>query len=188
MKSVMFGNAVKLAHQCMRAVVGPSDTVVDATCGNGHDTLFLARLVPEGRVLAFDTSEEAVHNTSKLLAENGVRDRVEVYQRDHREIKEVVNEPVKGIMFNLGYLPGGPRDTATVAEVSREAIRSALPLLKTGGLLTIVAYPGYDEGAREYRVVQEMLVSLDQREYEVLEMRFLNQINFPPVLIAVYRR
>ncbi|PNH03525.1 putative rRNA methylase ytqB, partial [Tetrabaena socialis] len=36
-------------------VLRPGDTAVDATCGNGHDTLFLARAVgPGGHVFAFD--------------------------------------------------------------------------------------------------------------------------------------
>ena len=37
-------------------LVSPGDTVVDATCGNGNDTLILATLVgSEGRVIAIDT-------------------------------------------------------------------------------------------------------------------------------------
>jgi hypothetical protein len=36
-------------------VLRPGDTAVDATCGNGHDTLALAELVgPSGRVFALD--------------------------------------------------------------------------------------------------------------------------------------
>lgn len=43
------------AHHAWTQFVVLGDTVVDATCGNGYDTLFLASLVgPHGRVFAFD--------------------------------------------------------------------------------------------------------------------------------------
>ena len=47
------------AQLCWAQFVQPGDTVVDATCGNGGDTLWLARAVgPSGRVLAFDIQVE----------------------------------------------------------------------------------------------------------------------------------
>lgn len=37
------------------------DTVIDATAGNGHDTVFLAQLVGrQGRVWAFDVQSSAL--------------------------------------------------------------------------------------------------------------------------------
>lgn len=49
------------------------DTVVDATMGKGHDTLFLARLVGEqGQVIAFDIQKSALDHTAKRLQEAGI--------------------------------------------------------------------------------------------------------------------
>lgn len=46
-----------IAADVLRQVVQPGDTVVDATLGNGHDTLMLCELVGEtGRVIGFDHS------------------------------------------------------------------------------------------------------------------------------------
>ncbi len=42
-----------------------SDTVVDATVGNGNDTLLLARLA--SFVYGFDIQKEAINNTDSLL-------------------------------------------------------------------------------------------------------------------------
>jgi hypothetical protein len=43
------------AKAAWSSLVSPGDTVIDATCGNGHDTLALARLVgPRGCVIAMD--------------------------------------------------------------------------------------------------------------------------------------
>ena len=54
-------------HDWISRVVLPGDTVVDATAGNGHDTVFLARLAgPSGQVHAFDVQEEAIRATREL--------------------------------------------------------------------------------------------------------------------------
>lgn len=45
----------RAAHILLSDLVNPGDFVVDATCGNGSDTLWLCRAVgPCGRVLAMD--------------------------------------------------------------------------------------------------------------------------------------
>lgn len=60
-------------HTCRvwRRVLRPGDTVIDATCGNGHDTLELARMVCTdeglGYVYAFDVQEDALANSAYLL-------------------------------------------------------------------------------------------------------------------------
>ena len=49
-----------IAADVLRQVVQPGDTVVDATLGNGHDTLMLCELVGEtGRVIGFDIQPDA---------------------------------------------------------------------------------------------------------------------------------
>lgn len=64
-----------------RKVVRPGDTVIDATCGNGHDTLELVKLVcadnAPGYVYAFDVQEDALANSSYLLDHQ--LDSVQVY-------------------------------------------------------------------------------------------------------------
>ncbi|MGE5416351.1 MAG: class I SAM-dependent methyltransferase [Acidobacteriota bacterium] len=188
MREFLFGNAVKMAQQVIEQLVDEYDIVVDATCGNGHDTLFLARLVPNGRVLAFDKAEQAIASTTRQLALEGVQERVEMYHRDFRDIPQVVESPVKAIMFNMGYLPGGPRETVTSADESKAAVIGALPLLASGGAMTIVCYERHPGGQEEADAIRSFVSGLDQQIYEVLEMRFLNQINQPPVLIVVYKR
>ena len=49
------------AKYLLNKAVTSGDIVVDATLGNGHDTLFLAKLVGEsGRVYGFDVQEHAI--------------------------------------------------------------------------------------------------------------------------------
>jgi tRNA G37 N-methylase Trm5 len=69
----------------------PGSVAVDATAGNGHDTLFLAGAVgPSGRVYAFDIQPAALEATSALLAEANLEDRVELLLADHSFIAELI--------------------------------------------------------------------------------------------------
>lgn len=64
-------NPYQITEWCrslIRPQVKPGDLCIDATMGNGHDTLFLSQLVgPSGRVLAFDIQQAALDATRKLL-------------------------------------------------------------------------------------------------------------------------
>jgi len=63
-----FQPTVQLAHLWLNDFLKPGATAVDATVGNGHDTLFLARIVgANGRVYGFEIQEKALHNTLELL-------------------------------------------------------------------------------------------------------------------------
>lgn len=182
-----FRNAVNLSHLCVKRVVKPGDTVIDATCGNGHDTLFLARLVTSGQVFAFDISPVAIAKTTARLEEHGVFQRVQLFLEDFRNLQAYISSPVAAIMFNLGYLPGFSRETATGADCSRQAIQAAVNLLRPGGVMTIVCYPGHEEGAEEAREILEITGGLNQQEFEVLKVNFINQIHHPPLLVVVQR-
>ncbi|RYD26611.1 MAG: methyltransferase domain-containing protein, partial [Verrucomicrobiaceae bacterium] len=71
-----------LAQQIIRRIVSAGDTAIDATAGNGHDTLFLAELVgEEGRVLAFDVQEAAIGSSRARIFKAGFADRVEFFHQ-----------------------------------------------------------------------------------------------------------
>lgn len=46
-----FRNAVTVSHMMMEPYARQAHVLVDMTCGNGHDTAFLARLMPDDAVL-----------------------------------------------------------------------------------------------------------------------------------------
>ena len=49
-------------------IIQEGDVVVDATMGNGYDTVYLAKKVGEnGKVYAFDVQEEALKSTTKKV-------------------------------------------------------------------------------------------------------------------------
>ena len=164
-----------LAWDALERAVRAGDTVVDATMGNGHDTLFLAeRTGPEGCVYAFDIQESAVAATRKLLDENGLLSRVTLLCRSHADLAECVPCPVSAVVFNLGWLPGGSHEITTLWESTEKAVSAALRLLAPGGIITLCAYPGHAEGDRERRSLAVLLSGLSNREFNVLHQRFLN--------------
>ena len=164
-----------LAREVILRAVEPGDTVVDATMGNGHDTQMLCETVgPEGRVWAFDVQAQAVEETRNRLRAQGLDGRAELILSGHEHMAEYVKGPVKAVMFNLGWLPGGDHAVTTRWETTRTAVESALDLLAPRGVLVICAYPGHAEGEREKQELTAFLGGLDNRRYNVLHQRFLN--------------
>ena len=103
-----------IAADVLRQVVQPGDTVVDATLGNGHDTLMLCELVGEtGRVIGFDIQPDAVERTRERLADAGMLSRCTLYAEGHEHLSERVTVPIRTATFNLGWLPGGDKRITT---------------------------------------------------------------------------
>ena len=164
-----------LAREVILQAVLPGDTAVDATMGNGHDTLMLCEAVgTEGHVYAFDVQAQAVEETGKRLREHGLEGRAELIRAGHEHMAEYVKGPVKAVMFNLGWLPGGDHGVTTRWETTRRAVESAMDLLAPTGVLVICAYPGHAEGEREKQELSAFLSGLSNRRYNVLHQRFLN--------------
>ena len=172
---VDFGNALLWAKELWKSCLKEGSFAVDATMGNGHDTQMLCETVgPEGRVYAFDVQAQAVEETRKRLREQGLDGRAELILSGHEHMAEYVKGPVKAVMFNLGWLPGGDHAVTTRWETTRTAVESALDLLAPMGVLVICAYPGHAEGEREKQELTAFLGGLDNRRYNVLHQRFLN--------------
>ena len=164
-----------IASDVLHQVIAEGDAVIDATLGNGHDTVMLSELVgPSGKVYGFDIQADAVERTSALLKEHGLRERCELYAEGHQHIADHVHVAVKAAVFNLGWLPGGDKSITTLWETTQVAISAALALLVKGGVCTICAYPGHAEGDRERFALMDWLATLRPQEYNVLHHRFLN--------------
>jgi SAM-dependent methyltransferase len=169
------------------------DLAIDATVGNGHDTLFLARRVGAGgRVLGFDIQERALDAARRHLTGEGLNGRVQLIHRSHRAIAETLAEAGEGrapraVMFNLGYLPGGDKATTTRAEETLPAVKSALEVLAPGGAMSVVLYPGHPEGEREFAAVSQWAENLSG-PVEATFCRPLNRSLKAPCLIAVEKR
>jgi glycine/D-amino acid oxidase-like deaminating enzyme len=181
----------ELAHAAVRAAAGPGETVVDATAGNGRDTVFLAGLVGAGgRVIAFDVQPLALERTRRRLAAGGFRN-VVMHLRDHAELAAAVPGSDRGrvgaVMFNLGFLPGGDRARTTSAGSTVRALESALEFLRAGGVATVIAYPASSSGAAEADAVRRCLNRLPPNRFMVREVQSDGLNPGTPILFVVRR-
>ena len=178
--------AVPLAHFFLRERVRAGDLVVDATCGNGLDTVLLAELVGEtGRVLAFDLQESAIEKTSERLKEAGLDERVELVLSGHERISGFLSEPARAFVFNLGYLPTGDRRIKTTPGSTLSALGQARELLQPSGLILISVYTGHDGGEEEWEAVKGWCEALPPHEFNVWQSRQLNRGETAPFLVVV---
>ena len=77
---------VERAHKYVSEVLGPGDIAIDATMGNGYDTLFLADRVGDyGKVYAFDIQSAALENTRRRLVNHGMDKQVALVLGGHEK-------------------------------------------------------------------------------------------------------
>lgn len=177
-------------HELLRGCLRAGDWAVDATVGNGHDTAFLAGLVgPEGRVLGFDIQAAALETTRERLRMAGLLSRVDLFLEGHEHAGARVGQgTIGGMIFNLGYLPGGDKSVVTRGETTLRSLAGLLPRLRPGGRGVLMLYYGHPGGPEEMAAVQGFVEGLDQKVYTVLRYEMLNWKNTPPFLIAIERR
>lgn len=182
-------NALGLSHQFMAAHIREGAFCIDATAGKGRDTLFLCRLVGEsGRVLALDIQPDAVAQTRDLLTQEGVIHRAQIVETCHSRIGEyAAPASVDGIMFNFGWLPGGDHNTFSHADTSVAAVKTALDLLKVGGVMTLCLYYGRQNGTAERDAVLEFLPTIDHRRFTVIRGDFANRTGDVPIPVFIIR-
>jgi len=181
-------NARYLASDAMQRLIRPGDRVVDATMGNGGDTVFLAQLVgKQGHVYAIDIQPAAMEKTKERLEAEQLLERVSFSLDGHQHLDEFVREPVQAVMFNLGWLPGGDHGCTTHTETTIEAISQACTCLLPGGMISVCVYPGHEEGSRELEAVAGFCEKLPVRNFTVLHHRFINARSETPQLFLIQK-
>ena len=199
-------------HQCLYPYINKGNIVIDATMGNGNDTCFLAKHVgSEGTVLSFDIQREAIENTYTKLRTNMSFPDKSIYFID--EIKKISFEQgvflihqshekmevllsayplqdrkVACVMFNFGYLPGGDKKITTHVHSSINAINTSLQLIKPKGVVSLVTYPGHEEGFLEDRAIKKYLKTLPSKYYEILKLSYMNRSEKAPNQYLIYKR
>ena len=158
---------INIAHQHISALLLPGDIAIDATLGNGHDALFLMKLVaPTGLVFGFDIQLAALAATQ---ANSASATGLTLIHASHALMAENIpmqyHGNIKAIMFNLGYLPGGDKSIITQTESTLCALNAATALLAADGIMTIMAYPGHAGGDLETEQIKHWCEQLDNSHF-----------------------
>ncbi len=164
--------ATTVARDRVLPLLEPGDKAIDATCGNGRDTLWLCQAVGEtGHVFAFDLQREAIEKTGRRLKDAGFEDRATLFQSGHetmvRELPAEAPGTIAAIVFNLGYLPGGDEDRITKTDTTLAALEASLGMLKPGGILSVTVYPFHQGGKEESEAVLAWTEALDADAFQV---------------------
>lgn len=179
-------NILNKEKQIIKQHLNQNDLVIDATIGNGNDTLFLASIVKKGFVFGFDIQTKAINNTKTLLNNNNLNN-YKLYKIGHEKMLNTLNDYINKIsliIFNLGYLPKGNKKITTTYKTTIIAIKNSLELLNNKGIILIVVYPGHSKGQKESEAIQEYLTTLNN--YQITY--YHNTINKnAPYLIKIKR-
>jgi len=193
-----FASLIHWAQQLLAEILQPGDLAVDLTAGKGADTRFLHRCVGgDGLVVSFDIQPQALQATEAALLEDGAFVRriaaggevgaepgVALVADGHQHLAGYLKTFPRGVIANLGYLPGSDRSLITRAETSCLAVREAARLLLPGGRMAIVVYPGHPGGAEEGAAVEAELGALPANLYQVLRLQLVNRTAAPYLLLV----
>jgi 16S rRNA C1402 N4-methylase RsmH len=182
-----YGKVVDFVHLLIQSSYGDieNNNFIDATCGNGFDTLFLCKVAgSSGHVMAFDIQEQAIERTITLLETNLSYKNYEVIRDSHELINKYLKEKIDVALFNLGYLPYSDKKVTTKSETTVNAIKNLLPSLKSGSRIFITSYISHDTG-HEIKEVNEFLKNLDKNDYNVIHIKIINKENNPPELFII---
>ncbi|MBM3184235.1 MAG: methyltransferase domain-containing protein [Chlamydiae bacterium] len=179
-----------LAKDYWKTLLFPEDVAIDATCGNGHDTLFLAK---QGisYLLGIDVQVDAVNATKVLLKENLSEkelEHVQVVLGSHENLEKYpIPQLPKLIVYNLGYLPKGDKLLTTKTESTLQSLSSALKILDPKGAISITCYPGHMEGQKEEEALLQFVKALPHKEWEVCFHKWPNKPPLSPSFLWIRR-
>lgn len=174
----------------LKSVIKPGDICVDATLGNGNDLLFLSNLSGKtGQVYGFDIQEEALENSEKMLSDRALYENYILFKCSHEFLMEKIPLDnwlkVKAVIFNLGFLPGLKKSLVTRGKSTLKALDSALKILTTGGIISVMIYSGHEGGAEERGCVLKWAESLDFKDYRVYFYEVFNKIINKETLLII---
>lgn len=146
----MNSNIVEQSHawalSCKRKKIA-----IDATCGNGHDSLFLSKLFET--VYSFDIQELAIKRAKERLKDC---DNVTLIHDTFEHITNYITS-FDFVLFNLGFLPGSNRKVKTSDSNSPQAILNAYQKLRPEGLVVICCYTMHEDGLEEFLAILSIL-------------------------------
>lgn len=194
----LFQTPLDLAHAYWERILNletdsrikPGTSVIDATCGNGHDTLFLAKTMLNQKshqtLIAIDKQQQAIENTQILLKKEFSEKkltRIYFHQRCHSSFPpDITQGSVSLVVYNLGYLPGGNKQLTTESSTTLQSLKAALHLINSGGAISLTCYPGHPAGQLEEELLLDFTATLDPHLWSCCYHRWTNRQNAPSLL------
>jgi Predicted S-adenosylmethionine-dependent methyltransferase involved in cell envelope biogenesis len=181
---------VIFAHKILKEQLNHTSLVVDATVGNGFDSLFIAEILGRnGKLFGFDIQKQAIDNTQAKLQD--VQCQIQLFLQGHETIFQTLVEycrKIDAVVFNLGYLPYGQPEITTQTATTFSAIIQAFALLRVKGIIVIVAYRGHDTGKIEQNFLDEWLAKVADKQAYITKYEQFNTQNDAPLVYCIEKR
>jgi hypothetical protein len=179
-----FSPHLTLAKDYWKKFLAKDYVVIDATCGNGHDSLFISQTLQplNGKLYCFDIQQKAIENTYLLLKKNLSNKNFEnifFINNSHEDFLNHIKIKVNLIIYNLGYLPNSDKSLTTMVTSTISSIKSALDMLHDKGAICITCYPGHEEGEKEEKALLSFLCTLDNIKFSVCYHKWINKEKAP---------
>lgn len=183
---------VELAHFFWSHLLKPGSIALDATCGNGHDTLYLASKVlseGQGHVYGLDIQKKAIESTWTRLKqhlEKSQLDHITLQCASHEDLSFIDEGSLDLAVYNLGYLPGADHEVTTMTQTTLRSLDRVITKLKNGAYLSITCYPGHGEGAQETHEVVLWTKALP-KSFRVCQHKWMNRSERSPFLLLIQK-
>lgn len=175
-------NMIKVAQMLLHDKIKIAKVMMDATCGNGFDTLFMAENSDvNSEIFAFDIQAEAIASSKGLLSEKNLYDKVTWICDNHINFDQYIKNKIDVAILNLGYLPNGDKNCTTEAATTIILLGKLISCLDIGGVIAITAYPGHREGFDENVKLQSFLQQLNSKVFTIGTFKMLNHSDRAPV-------
>lgn len=171
----------QIVHNLIGEVLKPDDVAVDATMGNGYDTVFLAKLCKN--VFAFDIQQQAIDATRKKIEQAYLQ--AKLILDGHENVDKYVTAKVKAAVFNLGYLPRSDKSIITLPYTTVLALQKLTEMLEPKGRICVTIYRGHLGGHEESETVQNWISSLNEKEWHVLKFLSNHEYATAPILFCL---
>lgn len=127
------------------------DVAIDATLGNGYDTLYLSQFFK--KVIGIDIQPLSIKRSLEKVKDIP---NIQIYLDDFNNI--IKYEYANLIVFNLGFLPGSNRKIKTQNYTSEKAILNAYSILD--GTMLIACYVQHEGGYDEFlKICNELSIN-----------------------------
>ena len=156
-------------------------TFIDATCGRGNDTIFMANILQKnGHVYSYDIQKIAIDYTKELLNEQKITN-VTLKHQSHENIDEI---SIDLVIFNLGYLPNGDKSITTNKDTTLKSIKKMVTLMELNPnmMIILVIYPGHSEGLEESNIINNYVLSLPSNKYLISRYQNYNRPSAPYII------
>ncbi|PCI74908.1 rRNA methyltransferase [Candidatus Aerophobetes bacterium] len=180
-------NHLTTAHALWLPHLKPGSTVIDATAGNGHDALFIAKhLLHQActELICIDIQEKALLATKTRLSSlpTNLLSKITYIHGSHASLPPM-RHPLSLIVYNLGYLPGSDKTVTTRVDTTLESVKNSLNTLAPGGLISLTLYPGHREGKEEYQILIPFLKALSPKKFQLSHPSISNTEHSPKLFV-----